>query len=74
MAIPIPIMNSEASAILKTGKNAKSKEPEHATPNATNIDTFSPIFSTIAPAGIDITPYARNMEKGKKAAIVRLNP
>ena len=36
------------------------------------ITFFSPIYSTKNPEGIDITPYAKKKEKGRKAAIDKL--
>tara|TARA_Y100000768_G_scaffold121118_1_gene89544 strand:+ start:490 stop:762 length:273 start_codon:yes stop_codon:yes gene_type:complete len=50
----------------------KASAPKDETKKAKIITFFSPIYSTKNPEGIDITPYAKKNEKGRKAAIDKL--
>ena len=60
-------MNTE-----KEGRPANTIEAISAKMKAVSIILFSPNFSTIKPAGIDITPYAIKNAKGKNPAMVSL--
>ena len=50
----------------------KERAPKAERKKAKIITFFSPIYSTKKPEGIDITPYAKKNEKGRKAAIDKL--
>jgi hypothetical protein len=71
--MPMPIVNSEVSAIEKLARVAKRNEPASASSHAPTSTGFAPNLSRSIPAGIDITPYAMKNENGRKLASARLN-
>jgi hypothetical protein len=72
IAIPVPIVKRENKKMPNVGLEAKNKDATIASIKPNTIIFFSPNFSSIKPAGIDITPYAIKKENGKNPAIVAL--